>query len=787
MAHKPGPQTPYARKYGVLYRDDPNAYEQYFMSRGKSGFTPVTPLSIAYRTGGERNLRNFVEEAQLYWLRGFTARELYDMGAYPDDEAQPSSLTNPIIEFLDIDHWYMHYSTDTGDDYLHIISDEETRIDPKYSYGVDQQHPHSGKWSAHNPVVWDILEPCLRLASRFLEKFHEIPWVEDFIFGEWIQVDRNRTAQDHRDVEKAVKDVFFKKLIGNLELQIDSGLEVPRPAKRAMKAMPLRNVSWSGFCFIPKNYGGWNPSLVICLAQEMLSPFLQSTMGVSEKLFQQFRVALSIIHEISFFRENPQSEMNHVPITFEAFYEDENDAELGYSLENALLGGRQAPVAINACNRLTIAMFLISWPSEYDTTRFVPARGRSLDDTKIIPVISKYFEYIARDEFWDQAINQFGLEATRPLPTKQQIILRLSSTSQKKVPAKLLDYRAPDWGLRYNRSAQKVKECLSMTSKEQTAYLITQKIKDKNDEIMRHHNVRREQARRSQLIWSTLAMLSTAWSLNKTSDVWQRQELLLTYYEQEAAFQSYEITRCASKVGKMEPEILTEYREALLKLNRELRSLVSELALDVKRSNQILLMPRLLNLENGVKTAHVILHIAPLGPYGNTDIASLFYTPALLEAEDATDQQKAEAKYIQALTDADNLRNTNEAACQNICLDMVWDLGLDEYRRALFCAILGSLEIEKRRHYFSQYSLTILNIFKQNCPPSELGNLQNAIRITEELVHKNIQRYEDEAWDVGSYIPPNHFNYDQGLSTELWSSCQIWEEDFDVDVEMGEW
>jgi hypothetical protein len=141
--------TPYAKKYGVKHD-------------GKSGLTPVEIMfpipGISPGHPQSKHDCETLEEFQRQLLRGYTTSELMNLDAISTRSLKPGNLTNDIHPLLrswedTISRWF--------------------RRDKLYPIG----HGFHGDWIADNPVVWKILEPVLKLASRILMHVHKTPWV----------------------------------------------------------------------------------------------------------------------------------------------------------------------------------------------------------------------------------------------------------------------------------------------------------------------------------------------------------------------------------------------------------------------------------------------------------------------------------------------------------------------------------------------------------------------------------------------------------------------------------
>lgn len=128
----------------------------------RSGFTPVKPalplLGVQNQPDtdqlqGDLRTKDFQRE-NLYNL---TTQQLIDIGSISDLPLKPSSLPNFIIPFLDRDNWWDGYSAKFRG----------------YRIGKLKE----GNWSATNEHVWNILKPCLNIASRMLS----LPQMDMFV------------------------------------------------------------------------------------------------------------------------------------------------------------------------------------------------------------------------------------------------------------------------------------------------------------------------------------------------------------------------------------------------------------------------------------------------------------------------------------------------------------------------------------------------------------------------------------------------------------------------------
>lgn len=130
--------------------------------RRKSGFTPVKPVlpllgAQNQPTTEQLKLELQTQDFQREMLYGLTTQQLIDIGSISELPLKPSSLQNFIIPFLDRDNWWDGNATNFS------------------GYRIGKLKP--GNWSATNEHVWDILKPCLIIASRMLS----LPQMDMFV------------------------------------------------------------------------------------------------------------------------------------------------------------------------------------------------------------------------------------------------------------------------------------------------------------------------------------------------------------------------------------------------------------------------------------------------------------------------------------------------------------------------------------------------------------------------------------------------------------------------------
>lgn len=147
--------TQYARKY---YAAPLN--QQINISQIKSFLTPLSPKYSAWHRGVAENIEAFQRQD----LSGYTTRELIDLDNISNRDLNPGTLQNPINPILGRDRWTLR------DWPLHVVSGGGRNLS-------------NGYWQLENNLVWNTVEPCLRLASRLFSNWHKHPWVRGYLYA----------------------------------------------------------------------------------------------------------------------------------------------------------------------------------------------------------------------------------------------------------------------------------------------------------------------------------------------------------------------------------------------------------------------------------------------------------------------------------------------------------------------------------------------------------------------------------------------------------------------------
>lgn len=99
---------------------------------------------------------------------GFTIPDLINLGAVADgkeEDVRPNDLKGSIHPAFAFEKWEKSVPSHFKRSCLYRV-----RPDPN-------GEPRSGRYTVDNPIVWKVLEPCLKLVSKFVNNAHLFPWV----------------------------------------------------------------------------------------------------------------------------------------------------------------------------------------------------------------------------------------------------------------------------------------------------------------------------------------------------------------------------------------------------------------------------------------------------------------------------------------------------------------------------------------------------------------------------------------------------------------------------------
>lgn len=104
-------------------------------------------------TKEDEELYQKITESEQRELSGVTIAQLEDIGCWGHKDALPSDLNCPIHPMHRKDRWR---------NIERIFGPEGNK---KFITEIDIGDGIEGEWTVDNPVVWNALEPCLRLAT----------------------------------------------------------------------------------------------------------------------------------------------------------------------------------------------------------------------------------------------------------------------------------------------------------------------------------------------------------------------------------------------------------------------------------------------------------------------------------------------------------------------------------------------------------------------------------------------------------------------------------------------
>ncbi|KAI9736493.1 MAG: hypothetical protein M1818_006003 [Claussenomyces sp. TS43310] len=419
--------TPLARKFGAPHKTKiARVLKDYNHKVKKSGHTPLTPWKIGDTLPSEQrlSLRGNIKKYQQSLQRGFDGAELLASESLAHyQEVRVPNLTNPIHPIFARERWQTRETL------------------PKYQACEDIGDGSLGQWHAGNPVVWDMLKPCLQLASLMISNSHCWRWWDALMWADRETVDmadntraqmfcfRRRPDKDFV-LERERTHMKFIELSQALKFRIyngNAGVESLRPkGSTGPEAVTYYDFREDG----PR----------ICLSYLLLSPLARKDLTVAETLLTRWTVAETLIHECAHAMGQYKRHGHAWQVTdmSEAYFEDEVLDELGYSATYAMTNGFLVPIVPLPTRGVpTFGYFTRAWPDASDYSSSGLARGPLQEFADLYPVPIKWFEQVFQENFWDYQIRKFGVDALHYGPL----------TNGRRLPAFVDDLADYGWSL----------------------------------------------------------------------------------------------------------------------------------------------------------------------------------------------------------------------------------------------------------------------------------------------------------------------------------------------------
>ncbi|KFY86445.1 hypothetical protein V500_07634 [Pseudogymnoascus sp. VKM F-4518 (FW-2643)] len=356
------------------------------LNNGESGWTPINlqhrPSWRQFRT--EEAKRN----EQRRRLFGFDSNQLQAIDAVPaliKDQTPLLKLDNPIHPILALRHWRSRESIPAN----------------RAFWRIGNGRP--GYWEAHNPFVWEILEPILKLASQFLINSHISHWWDTLLHGER-RVFESPFMNGLRTIHRRPVEVFYAnrgqvrselaEASGLMSFGIESGVVNVSTGLGPSRHEPEDN-DQSYYAYTMKHdILGVDP-VEVSLDRQLFKPFLRENLTQAERLGLQFFIASIIVHEIGhaigdlFRRQNSDVEGKYP--WEELFFEEEALAEHGYSLTMANMNYIVERVPVEP---FPLTYFAHQWPRH--------------DGNDIGHILSHPIPLFARKDFWSSFVQVYG-------------------------------------------------------------------------------------------------------------------------------------------------------------------------------------------------------------------------------------------------------------------------------------------------------------------------------------------------------------------------------------------
>ncbi|ESZ91772.1 hypothetical protein SBOR_7842 [Sclerotinia borealis F-4128] len=246
---------------------------------GKSGLTPRVPASKSDDGKGKEKRFN-----------GFTTFDLHSMQALAalDTNIYIHGLENPIHPCFERSKW--------------VVENDM----PKHKGAIPILGREEGFWMADNPVVWNLLKPCLQLATLMLHNECKYSWLDALLNVNYDDVPNSpegmklqrffsrtheeRTKQLPQTLEKLIQDLTNVVIFG-----FNSGYEDVETGLPSLRTS--RNAITGDHSMYDR--------IKVLISTEMAQPLLRDDLTDAEKMGNRLRIATTFVHEFAIWGGQP--------------------------------------------------------------------------------------------------------------------------------------------------------------------------------------------------------------------------------------------------------------------------------------------------------------------------------------------------------------------------------------------------------------------------------------------------------------------------------------------------
>ncbi|TGO67110.1 hypothetical protein BOTNAR_0048g00420 [Botryotinia narcissicola] len=369
--------TLYQKKYGV-----PPTPIAIIIGSHRSGLTLISAYDLINPSANaSREERTAYQQSR---LRGYTSQLLVYLDVVSLRSLTIPEDSNPINQTMQRSRW-----VETSDLVLPISSSEAEGI----------------SWTAQNPLIWEHLQPCLRLASRLLTRMHLDPFVQALLLGntETIPIEEFK-SQDTRIKSYRKKILMRHYTLGfgvdeSAKSQGDEGMESSAPLKQSFVAV--------------STYNRQNMTIVteynVYSFRVLMNPSLSDVERLSEECMYLATLRNSLPME-TLSKGEIKEAVSHGAL-YEPMWRREKKSEVGWAGEAPIFGGTHSKILYNKITTGPgLGSTLDPWP-EYDAARHgdTPQLVLPLGSTWASPLPIHMHTQFRSEDFWSLYARKYGL------------------------------------------------------------------------------------------------------------------------------------------------------------------------------------------------------------------------------------------------------------------------------------------------------------------------------------------------------------------------------------------
>jgi hypothetical protein len=392
-----------------------------------------------------------------------------------------------------------------------------------------------------------------------------------------------------------------------------------------------------------------------------------------------------------------------------------------------------------------LGIFLTSFPSKEFKLPKVSALDMYIggldilpDHATYIPIISKYFEHIQQDSFWDCAVGGWGLDIVRPYQHYGFAHTPSIYSRGSQIYCATLGLADSVWRDSIERVDKDVTMLMKVNKEELAAYSLAKQLDAEANRRSEQARFRTERSELARSIIKALSDVEETWRMGNTDFEVQKEKELLSLLSKEAKEQNKEVLEFVKVNGVHDPKY-TEHKAFLRRMNRHLRTTLLKFRTFAKEDKEQPFQKLIERMTAVLEACSVVLQGGLNGVMpakieefiqNPTNDAQIFAASSLNDHEDV-EMQEAEINVSmeQAKT---AVESNDQKLCSSIGATLLHSLSMNTLSLAIACILLAHVQTDVRRASYAENGASLLEKLKESTYDRNAlafwGNIVNTVR-----------------------------------------------------------